>query len=114
LSERPDSDAGLSDAALDAAEPSYKLKEGGKFSDGSAIPSPVPSAHAPWDEYLWGTEVTWPGGAKLTIDRNGNGTFTDASGESGVWDPQREQWVDPDTREEMHPQFGIPGFHEPE
>lgn len=64
----------------------------------------------PWGKELWGTEVTWPGGSKLEIDRQGNGVFTDGSGERGRWDPTMGGWVDPDTGELMHPQFGLPGW----
>ena len=68
-----------------------------------------PSASTPWGESLWGTTIDYGGGAKLVIDKRGVGRFTDASGETGVWDPDLLEWVDEETGELLHPQFGVPG-----
>jgi hypothetical protein len=63
-----------------------------------------------WDRHFWGTEILFPGGAKLVIDNVGVGVFTDPSGEMGIWDDTLAAWVDPSTGDLLHPQFGPPGF----
>jgi hypothetical protein len=72
-----------------------------------------PSGSTPWGESLWGTTIEYGQGAKLVIDRKGVGRFTDASGETGMWDPDLLEWVDEETGEQMHPQFGVPGSELP-
>lgn len=64
-----------------------------------------------WDRRLWGTEIRFGSqGDKLVIDKHGNAQFTDAGGETGVWDERLAGWVDPSSAELMHGQFGPPGF----
>lgn len=63
-----------------------------------------------WDRHLWGTEILFRGGAKLVIDEGGIGTFTDGSGETGMWDDTMAGWVDPSSGDLLHEQFGPPGF----
>ena len=58
----------------------------------------------------WGTEILFPGGGKLVIDQGGLGTYTDGSGETGLWDDTMAAWLDPSTGELLHEQFGPSGF----
>ncbi|HYN70336.1 MAG TPA: hypothetical protein VEX41_09015 [Candidatus Eisenbacteria bacterium] len=69
-----------------------------------------PTGTTPWGPSLWGTTIDYGQGAKVVIDKDGVGRFTDAAGETGVWDPTFEAWVDEVTKEFMDPTFGLPGM----
>lgn len=97
MSERPES------ASVDVA----------RTGDVVMWPGWRPSASTPWGESLWGTTIEYGAGAKLVIDKKGVGRFTDASGETGMWDPDLMEWVDEQTGELMHDQFGVPGGEVP-
>lgn len=68
-----------------------------------------PVGWTPWGKALWGTTIDFGNGARLVIDQAGIGRFTDASGETGTWDPTLLGWRDEDGTV-LHPQFGIPGM----
>jgi len=69
-----------------------------------------PSGSTPWGPSLWGTTIDYGQGAKVVIDKNGVGQYTDAAGETGVWDPRFEAWVDDVTGEFKDSTFGLPGM----
>lgn len=77
--------------------------------DATTFPGWNATGPIPWGKSLWGTEIDFGGAAKLVIDRNGVGRFTDPSGEKGIWDPDTRRWVDEDDHRPMHPGFGLPG-----
>jgi len=77
-------------------------------SDTVTWPGWGPSGSIPWGKALWGTEIDFGVGAKLVIDREGTGRFTDAAGETGRWDPDLLGWVDEDTGEVKDSTFGVP------
>ena len=67
-----------------------------------------PDDSTPWAKSLWGTTIDYGNGQKLVIDKNGVGTWTDAAGETGTWDPDVLSWVD-DDGSLKDSAFGIPG-----
>ena len=69
-----------------------------------------PTGATPWGPSLWSTTIDYGMGQQLVIDKNGVGHYTDAAGETGVWDPIFEAWVDDVTREFKDPTFGLPGM----
>ena len=69
-----------------------------------------PTGTTPWGPSLWGTTIDYGQGAKVVIDEDGVGRYTDAAGETGVWDPMLEAWVDEVTREVKDSTFGPPGM----
>jgi hypothetical protein len=69
-----------------------------------------PTDSTPWGPSLWGTTIDYGQGAKVVIDKNGVGRYTDAAGETGVWDAMLEEWVDELTREVKDSTFGLPGM----
>ena len=69
-----------------------------------------PTGSAPWGPSLWGTTIDYGQGAKVVIDKNGVGQYTDAAGETAIWDPMLEAWVDEVTREVKDATFGLPGM----
>ena len=83
------------------------------ITDTVTWPAWTPSGSIPWPKSLWGTEIDFGGGAKLAIDKQGVGRFTDAAGETGMWDPDLLGWVDEDTGELKDSTFGVPGTEPP-
>lgn len=69
-----------------------------------------PTGATPWGPSLWGTTIDYGQGAKVVIDKDGVGHYTDAAGETGVWDPVFEAWVDEATKEFKDSTFGLPGM----
>jgi hypothetical protein len=69
----------------------------------------TPSGWVPWGKSLWGTTIDYGQAAKLVIDKDGVGHFTDASGETATWDTEYLAWIEPDGTF-AGPQFGVPGM----
>ena len=69
-----------------------------------------PAGNTPWGPSLWGTTIDYGMGQKVVIDKDGVGRYTDAAGETGIWDAMLEEWVDEVTREVKDSTFGLPGM----
>ena len=71
-----------------------------------------PTGTTPWGPSLWGTTIDYGMGQQLVIDKDGVGRYTDAAGETGVWDPMLEAWVDEVSKEVKDSTFGLPGMEQ--